>query len=69
MGGIFDETVAAYTTRRNGAEEMLVGALADSHSKAFRAYLNHVQWTTIGEAAVLGEQKHPVCICRHGPLG
>ncbi|PNY29804.1 RAD50-interacting protein 1 [Tolypocladium capitatum] len=53
--GIFDETVAAYAMRRKGAEELLIGALADSHSKAFRAYLNHVQWTTVGEAAVLDD--------------
>lgn len=53
-GGLFDETVVAYTNRRKGAEEVLVSALVDSHSKAFRAYLNHVQWTTIGETAVMG---------------
>ena len=51
---IFDETVAAYTARRKAAEDLLVAALADSHSKAFRAYTQKVQWTTIGEAAVLG---------------
>ncbi|PHH89984.1 hypothetical protein CDD83_4812 [Cordyceps sp. RAO-2017] len=57
--GIFDETVAAYTMRRKAAEELLIGALADSHSKAFRSYLHQVQWTTIGEAAVLGEMPFP----------
>lgn len=54
-GALFDETVAAYRMRRQAAEELLVAALAESHSKAFRAYLNHVQWTTIGESAVLGK--------------
>ncbi|KJZ76781.1 hypothetical protein HIM_03658 [Hirsutella minnesotensis 3608] len=54
--GIFDETVAAYLKRRRAAEELLVGALADSHSKAFRSYINQVQWTTVGETAVLDDQ-------------
>ncbi|KAK5995681.1 RAD50-interacting 1-like protein [Cladobotryum mycophilum] len=54
-GAIFDETVAAYTSRRKAAEELLVGALVDSHAKAFRAYLQNVQWTTIGETAVLDD--------------
>lgn len=53
--GIFDETVAAYTMRRKAAEELLIGALTESHSKAFRAYLSQVQWTTVGETAVLGK--------------
>ncbi|KAM4057895.1 RINT-1 / TIP-1 family protein [Hirsutella rhossiliensis] len=53
--GIFDETVAAYTMRRKAAEELLTGALTESHSKAFRAYLNQVQWTTVGETAVLDD--------------
>ena len=56
---IFDETVAAYAARRKAAEELLVAALADSHAKAFRAYTHKVQWTTIGEAAVLGTYSRP----------
>lgn len=57
--GIFDETVAAYIMRRKGAEQLLVGALAESHVKALRSYLHHVQWTTVGETAVLGKlQRH-----------
>jgi hypothetical protein len=55
-GALFDETVAAYTTRRKAAEELLVNALIDSHAKAFRAYTHHVQWTTVGETAVLGKE-------------
>ncbi|KAL7898108.1 TIP-1 family domain-containing protein [Trichoderma sp. SZMC 28014] len=50
-GAIFDETIAAYTNRRKAGEELLVGALVDSHSKALRAYTHNVQWTTIGESA------------------
>ena len=53
-GGIFDETVSAYSSRRQNAEDLLVTALAHSHSKAFRSYLNKVQWTTVGDAAELG---------------
>ncbi|RDA87038.1 hypothetical protein CP532_3221 [Ophiocordyceps camponoti-leonardi (nom. inval.)] len=52
---IFDETVSAYTMRRKAAEELLISALADSHSKAFRAYLHQAQWTTVGEAAILDD--------------
>ncbi|RDA91283.1 hypothetical protein CP533_6306 [Ophiocordyceps camponoti-saundersi (nom. inval.)] len=55
---IFDETVSAYTLRRKAAEELLISALADSHSKAFRAYLHQAQWTTVGEAAVLDDPSH-----------
>ncbi|ODA76031.1 hypothetical protein RJ55_08313 [Drechmeria coniospora] len=54
-GGIFDETAAAYQMRRKAAEELLVGALVESHTKAFRTYLHHVQWTTVGETAVLDD--------------
>ncbi|PHH62196.1 hypothetical protein CDD82_2027 [Ophiocordyceps australis] len=53
--GIFDETAAAYIGRRKAAEKLLVGALADSHTKAFRAYMAHVQWTTIGDAAIMDD--------------
>lgn len=52
--GIFDETVSAYTSRRKAAEQLLVNALADSHAKAFRPYVSKVQWTTVGDAAILG---------------
>lgn len=52
--GIFDETMSAYLARRRAAEQLLVNALADSHAKAFRNYVNKVQWTTVGDAAVLG---------------
>ena len=53
-GALFDETVSAYTMRRKAGEDLLVAALADSHTKAFRAYTHNVQWTTVGESAVLG---------------
>ncbi|KAM5352021.1 hypothetical protein ACJ41O_004744 [Fusarium nematophilum] len=54
-GALFDETVTAYSMRRKAAQELLVGALVESHSKAFRAYSTRVQWTTVGETAVLDE--------------
>ncbi|RFU80581.1 rint-1 family [Trichoderma arundinaceum] len=50
-GAIFDETIVAYTNRRKAGEELLVGALIESHSKALRAYTHNVQWTTVGESA------------------
>lgn len=54
-GAIFDETIAAYTNRRKAGEELLVGALVESHSKALRAYTHNVQWTTVGESAAPGK--------------
>ncbi|KAF2966093.1 hypothetical protein GQX73_g7477 [Xylaria multiplex] len=46
-GILFDETIAAYSSRRKTAEEYLVSALVDSHQKVFRPYLGKPQWTTI----------------------
>ncbi|KAG6014079.1 hypothetical protein E4U43_006953 [Claviceps pusilla] len=54
-GGIFDETVSAYSSRRQAAEQLLVSALADGHTKACRNYINNVQWTTVGESAILDD--------------
>ncbi|KAG6011057.1 hypothetical protein E4U21_000088 [Claviceps maximensis] len=54
-GGIFDETVSAYSSRRQAAEKLLVSALADAHAKACRNYVNKVQWTTVGESAILDD--------------
>ncbi|KAF4456801.1 hypothetical protein F53441_1152 [Fusarium austroafricanum] len=54
-GALFDETASAYSMRRKAAQELLVGALVESHNKAFRAYTNRVQWTTVGETAILDE--------------
>ncbi|KAI1080950.1 RINT-1 family protein [Whalleya microplaca] len=51
-GGIlFDETIAAYSSRRKSAEEYLTTALVDSHQKAFRPYLAKPQWATISDDA------------------
>lgn len=44
---------------------MLVSALQDSQYKAFRTYVNKVQWTTIGDAAILGETNNPTIACMH----
>ncbi|OAA73595.1 RINT-1 family protein [Cordyceps fumosorosea ARSEF 2679] len=52
-GGIFAETVDAYNSRRKAAEDVLVSTLADAHAKAFRAYTQRPQWTTIGDADTL----------------
>ena len=65
-GALFDETVNAYNSRRESAEGLLVAALADSHAKAFRAYLHHVQWTTIGETATIGMSARS-CIANSRP--
>ncbi|KAH7249766.1 TIP-1 family-domain-containing protein [Fusarium redolens] len=54
-GALFDETASAYNMRRKAAQELLVGALVESHNKAFRAYTTRVQWTTVGETAILGK--------------
>ncbi|WZH46397.1 TIP-1 family-domain-containing protein [Fusarium acuminatum] len=54
-GALFDETAAAYSMRRKAAQQLLVGALVESHNKAFRAYTTRVQWTTVGETAIVGK--------------
>lgn len=59
-GAIFDETIAAYTNRRRAGEELLVGALVESHSKALRPYTHNVQWTTVGESATPGKLHPPI---------
>ncbi|OLN96056.1 RAD50-interacting protein 1 [Colletotrichum chlorophyti] len=48
-GVLFDETIAAYSLRRKTAQDFLVNALADSHYKAFRAYVTRTQWATISD--------------------
>lgn len=53
-GAIFDETIVAYSSRRKAAEEILVSTLTDAHAKAFRAYTQRPQWTTIGDADAIG---------------
>jgi RAD50-interacting protein 1 len=57
-GALFDETIAAYALRGKAAQELLSGALVESHNKAFRDYITKVHWTTIGEAAELGKSFH-----------
>ncbi|KAF4986645.1 hypothetical protein FGRMN_10739 [Fusarium graminum] len=54
-GALFDETATAYSMRRKAAQDLLVGALVESHNKAFRAYTTRVQWTTVGETAIVGK--------------
>ena len=61
-GALFDETVAAYSQRRKAGQDLLVSALVESQSKAFRAYTTRVQWTTVGDTAVLGMSLHLLCI-------
>jgi hypothetical protein len=48
-GVLFDETIAAYSARRKRAEEFLSETLIESHRKAFRAYIQRPQWSTIAE--------------------
>lgn len=54
-GGLFDEMVVAYSQRRKAAQDLLISALAESHSKAFRTYASRVQYTTVGDSSVLGD--------------
>ncbi|PTB69208.1 hypothetical protein BBK36DRAFT_1112557 [Trichoderma citrinoviride] len=61
-GAIFDETIAAYTNRRKAGEDLLVGALVESHSKALRAYTHNVQWTTVGESATPADDSSALSI-------
>jgi RAD50-interacting protein 1 len=61
-GVLFDETIAAYSIRRKTAMEFLVGALTESHQKAFRAYVTRTQWTTISESPSVGTYFRPFVI-------
>lgn len=53
-GGLFDETIAAYKLRRKAAADYLVSTLVDSHSKAFRTYIDRTHWTPASDEAVIG---------------
>ncbi|KAH8880360.1 hypothetical protein GQ53DRAFT_891306 [Thozetella sp. PMI_491] len=48
-GALFDETIEAYSERRKRAREFLSDAVVESHQKAFRAYLQRPQWTTVSD--------------------
>ncbi|KAK4192189.1 RINT1-like protein [Podospora australis] len=51
-GGLFDETIAAYSLRRKRAQEFLTEALVESHRKAFKAYLHRPQWSTFADEVI-----------------
>ncbi len=53
-GVLFDETIQAYSERRERAREFLSEAVAESHQKAFKAYLQKPQWTTINDDSAPG---------------
>jgi len=53
-GVLFDETIAAYSQRRKRTQEFLSEALVESHRKAFRAYLQRPQWTTVADDSSAG---------------
>ena len=62
-GVLFDETIVAYTQRRERAANFLIEALVESHHKALRAYLQRPQWTTINEDISTGELgNHLLCV-------
>lgn len=60
-GVLFDETIAAYTQRRERAKDFLIEAIVDAHHKAFRGYLQRPQWTTINEDPIPGELRNSMC--------
>ncbi|KAH8903674.1 hypothetical protein BR93DRAFT_930830 [Coniochaeta sp. PMI_546] len=57
-GALFDETIAAYSLRRQRAQEFLVDAVVESDHKAFYAYLKRPQWTTINEDPAAIDPSH-----------
>jgi RAD50-interacting protein 1 len=72
-GVLFDETISAYNMRKKASQGFLVSALTDSHTKAFRPYLQRVQWTTIVDdistvdayqLAITAELDEPLRVCR-----
>ncbi|KAL5614984.1 hypothetical protein BROUX41_005050 [Berkeleyomyces rouxiae] len=48
-GVLFDETITAYTRRRTAANEFLIAAVVESHSKALKLYTGSLRWTTLIE--------------------
>jgi len=58
-GALFDETAAAYSVRRQRAQELLVEAVVESHRNAFYAYLRRPQWTTINEDPAASKRSPP----------
>jgi hypothetical protein len=54
-GGVFDEMITAYSHRRRAAQDLLVSALAESHSKPFTTYGRRAQFTTVGDSSVLDD--------------
>ncbi|KAF4126036.1 RAD50-interacting protein 1 [Geosmithia morbida] len=54
-GALFDETAASYSLRRKTAQELMVSALSESHSKAFRTYRTRAQFT-MPDSSDLGDQ-------------
>ena len=49
-GSVFDVTIDGFEQIRNKAESLIIQAIKYAFPTAFRQYLSHPQWTTIGDA-------------------
>lgn len=54
---IFDAPIAAFSSNRGRAEELLIGALIESDRDAFKNYCSKSQWTSLGDDVAAGKQK------------
>ncbi|KAK0625266.1 TIP-1 family-domain-containing protein [Bombardia bombarda] len=61
-GSVFDETIAAYSQRRTRTQEFISQAVIETHRKAFRAYLQRPQWTTIADDPSLDDSYFELAI-------
>lgn len=54
-GAIFDEMIAAYSRRRDAAQNLLIIALENSHNSCFRNYTINAKFTTVGDMSTIGK--------------
>jgi hypothetical protein len=67
-GSVFDETIAAYTRRREHSKTLMVDALKQEFSTTLRPYFNKPQWMTVDEDTDNGRERchsHSICNCSH----
>jgi len=54
-GGLFDETITAFNSRRHHAERLMVESLKYSFPNALRPYFHKPQWLNVDDDSDAGE--------------